>query len=118
MYRGESGEHLECEGSAGIPFTDAKLDQKTVIDLAGEATFLWSDALMAGREARGERWRFSQLGHELRLMRAGTLTYMERYNITPTTGSPRRRWIADEACYVRTVVAAGGAVEPWLPVAS
>jgi urease accessory protein UreH len=43
-------------------------------------------------------------------MRAGTLTYMERYSMTPATGSPGRRWIADEACYVGTVLAAGGAV--------
>jgi urease accessory protein len=110
MYRVDSGGHLECEWDPTIPFPDAKLDQKIVIDLAHDATFLWSDALMAGREARGERWRFSQLGHELRLMRAGTLAYMERYTITPATGSPGRRWIADEACYVGTVLAAAGAV--------
>ena len=110
MYRVESGGHLECEWDPAIPFPDAKLDQKIVIDLAREATLLWSDALMAGREARGERWRFSRLAHELRLVRAGTLTYMERYSITPATDFPRRRWIADEACYVGTVLAAGGAV--------
>ena len=110
MYRVDSGGHLECEWDPTIPFLDAKLDQKILIDSAHEATFLWSDALMAGREARGERWRFSQLGHELRLMRAGTLTYMERYSMTPATGSPGHRWIADEACYFGTVLAAGEAV--------
>ena len=110
MYRVESGGHLECEWDPMIPFPDAKLDQQIVIDLADEATLLWSDALMAGREARGERWRFSRLAHELRLVRAGTLTYMERYSITPATGLPGHRWIADEACYFGTVLAAGEAV--------
>jgi urease accessory protein UreH len=110
-YRVESGGHLECEWDPAIPFADSKFDQKIVIDLAHEATLLWSDALMAGREARGERWRFSCFAHELRLVRAGTLTYMERYRMRPGTDPPRRRWIADEACYVGTVLAAGGAVD-------
>jgi urease accessory protein len=110
MFRVENDARLECEWDPVIPFPDAQLDQKIVIDLADGATLLWSDALMAGREARGERWRFSRLAHELRLVRAGTLAYMERYCIAPRTDVAGHRWIADEACYVGTMLASGRAV--------
>jgi len=110
MYRVDDDAHLECEWDPVIPFPDAQLDQTILIDLADGATLLWSDALMAGREARGERWRFSRLAHELRLVRAGTLAYMERYCIAPGTDVARHRWIADEACYVGTMLASDRAV--------
>ena len=93
-----------------IPFPDARLDQKILIDLADGATLLWSDALMGGREARGERWRFSQLANELRLVCSGTASYMDRYNIRPAVDSPDCRWIAGEACYFGTVLALGPAM--------
>ena len=56
-----AGAHLSCEWDPMIPFPDARLDQQIDIDLADEATLFWSDAVMSGREARGERWRFSRL---------------------------------------------------------
>src|SRR5262245_23146429 len=77
-YRVEGDGYLECEWDPIIPFPAAELDQRIRIELARGATLLYSDAFMAGREARGERWLFSCLSHELRLMRAGTLAYMER----------------------------------------
>jgi urease accessory protein len=109
-YRVEHGGHLHCEWDPVIPFPDAKLDQRILIDLTGEAMLVWSDALMGGREARGERWRFSCLAHELRLVHEGTLAYMERYRIAPDTDRPGHRWIADEGCYFGTLLAAGGAM--------
>jgi len=109
-YRVEPGASLRCEWDPMIPFPNAQLEQRILIDLAREATFLWSDALMAGREARGERWRFSLFRHELRLLWNGTLTYMERYTIAPGSGDPARRWIGDEACYFGTGLAVGAPV--------
>jgi urease accessory protein len=93
-----------------IPFPAAQFDQRIFIDLAGDATLLWSDALMAGREASGERWRFSSLAHELRLVRDGTLAYLERYRIEPGLDRPGQRWIADDGCYFGTLLATGGAI--------
>src|SRR5207237_3177621 len=69
-----------------------------------------SDALMAGREARGERWRFAQLSHELRVCRAAALVYMERYTITPPQSLPTRRWTADDSSYFGTTLAVGPTV--------
>jgi urease accessory protein len=109
-YRVDNGGHLECEWDPLIPFPAAEFDQRIHIDLGEDATLLWSDAFMAGREAKGERWLFSRLSHELRLMRAGTLAYMERYCITPVLNPLNRRWIADESCYFGTVLAAGEAI--------
>jgi urease accessory protein len=106
-YRVESGGHLECAWDPLIPFPAAEFDQRIQIDLGQDATLLWSDAFMAGREAKGERWLFSRLSHELRLVRAGTLAYMERYRITPRTDRLNHRWVADDACYFGTVLAVG-----------
>ena len=106
-YRVEHGGHLSCEWDPVIPFADAQLEQRIAIELAEGASLFWSDALMGGREARGERWRFSRLVHELRLIRAGTLAYLERYRITPHDGRLSHRWIANESCYFGTVLAVG-----------
>jgi urease accessory protein len=110
-YRVESDGRLDCEWDPVIPFPDARLDQRIVIDLADSATLLWSDALMAGREARGERWQFSRLSHELRLLRAGTLEYMERYRIVPSDRVPNQRWAAADACYFGTLLALGASMD-------
>jgi len=106
-YRVEAGGHLQCEWDPVIPFPDARFEQRILIDLAEGATLLWSDALMAGREARGERWRFSRLAHELRLVSSGTLAYVERYRIAPASDRPGHRWIADHGCYFGTLLAVG-----------
>jgi len=109
-YRVDAGGCLQCEWDPVIPFPAAQLDQRIFIDLAGDAMLLWSDALMAGREASGERWRFLSLAHELRLVRDGTLAYLERYRIAPGTDRPGHRWMADNGCYFGTLLATGGAV--------
>ena len=106
-YRVESGARLECEWDPMIPFPDARVDQRIHIELAEGATLLWSDALMAGREARGERWRFGQLSHELRVCRADALVYLERYAIIPTRSQPTGQWTADVSCYFGTTLAVG-----------
>jgi urease accessory protein UreH len=106
-YRIESGGHLQCELDPLIPFPDAKLDQRIHLDLARDATLFWSDALMAGRESRGERWQFAELSHELRLSRDDRPVYTERYRIERDGASPTRRWVADDACYFGTILVVG-----------
>jgi urease accessory protein len=108
-YRVEDGGHLSCEWDPLIPFADARLEQRIAIEVAPGASVFWSDALMAGRDARGERWRFSQLSHELRLARSGMLAYMERYNIVPDVCASEKRWTVDDASYFGTVLAVGAA---------
>jgi urease accessory protein UreH len=103
-YRVEGNGRLACEWDPMIPFQHAALEQRISIELAKAATLLWSDAFMAGREARGERWQFSRLSHDLRVSRAASLAYLERYCITPATDRPRRRWAAANACYFGTVL--------------
>ena len=110
-YRVEDRGRLECTWDPLIPFTDARLDQRIQIALGGAATLAWSDALMAGREARGERWRFARLSHELRLERAERLAYMERYTISGGGEAPVQRWTGDTACYFGTVLAANETVD-------
>lgn len=108
-YRVANDGHLVCEWDPLIPFAGARLEQRIAIDVAEGASLFWSDALMAGREARGERWRFSQLAHELRLVRDGALTYMERYTIVPDARALESCWIAAGASYFGTVLAIGAA---------
>jgi urease accessory protein len=108
-YRVEDGGYLSCEWDPLIPFADARLEQRIAIEVTLGASLFWSDALMAGREARGERWQFSQLFHELRLARNGTLAYLERYNIVPGVSAAEKRWTVDDASYFGTVLAVGAA---------
>lgn len=105
-YTIETGAHLHCEWDPVIPFAGASLDQRSTIDLAGNATLFWSDAIMAGRQAHGERWAFARLAHELRVCRDGRLVYLERYAIEGGA-SVSRTWIADDACYFGTVLIVG-----------
>jgi urease accessory protein len=102
----EHGASLRCEWDPNIPFADARVQQRIEIDLADDAHLFWSDAVMSGREARGERWRFSSLEHELRLRRGGSTTYLERYRIDQAS-SPASRWLAHDTCYLGTVLVAG-----------
>jgi urease accessory protein len=105
---------LHCVWDPAIPFAAARLAQCIHIELEKKATLFWSDALMAGREARGERWAFAALAHELRIVRGGELLYLERYAIDADAPPVTRTWIAGDACYFGTVVVVGsiGATSP------
>ena len=106
-YLVESGSHLSCGWDAAIPFPGARFEERIQIDLDPGATLVWSDAVMSGRAARGERWQFLALAHELRLTRGGSLVYLERYRIDPGEGGLERRWVASDACYFGTVLMVG-----------
>jgi len=104
-YRIEPAGHLRAEWDPVIPFGGARLAQSIEISLADGATLFWSDALMAGRERRGERWQFERVAHELKLLRSGHLSYLERYRIAPRSQSVEQTWIADDANYFGTILA-------------
>jgi urease accessory protein len=110
-YRIEPGGALECEWHPLIPFAAARLRQTIAIDLASGAALAWSDALMAGRDARGERWQFTSLAHELKLQLDNRLIYLERYRLEPERRTLDARWIAGQATYFGTAIAAGTAVD-------
>ena len=102
-YRVEAGAHLQCEWDPAIPFPLARLRQRIRIEMDQDATLFWSDALMAGRYARGERWQFALMDHEICLRRADRLAYMERYRLEPEAhlDSP---WCAGTASYFGSVL--------------
>ena len=62
---------------------------------------------MCGRHARGERWRFASLAHELKVVRGGVLQYLERYRIAPGGSHLDRPWMAADASYFGTMLVAG-----------
>ena len=103
-YRVEAGGELHCHWDPVIPFVDAELDQRFEVDLAEGARWYWSDALMCGRTARGEAWRFRALAHELRVQIDGSLQYLERYRISPSNRDVTQTWIANDSRYFATTL--------------
>jgi urease accessory protein len=100
---------LSCTWDPIVPFTSASLDQEIRLDVAAGARLLWSDAMMSGREGRGERWQFAALEHELRLCVEGRPVYLERYRIGPDPAMAPldHRWVAGDACYFGTILRVG-----------
>jgi urease accessory protein len=98
------GAALTCVWDPLIPFAASRIDQRCDLHVADGGRLVWSDAFMSGREARGERWRFASLAHELGMWRGDALGYLERYRITPADHSGSRRWIAADACYFGTIL--------------
>jgi urease accessory protein UreH len=104
-YTVEQDAELDCFWDAVIPFAGARLSQRIDVDVKKGSRLLWSDALMAGRIGLGERWRFEELRHELRLRVDGSLTYLERYHLLPRWRGIVRDWMASSAHYLGTVLA-------------
>ena len=104
QYRLAADAELHAHFDPVIPFADARLDQRFDLDLQGSSRLYWSDALMAGRVSRGERWLFSSLAHELRLRKDGALKYLERYRLAPAVRAPSHAWRADAANYLATTL--------------
>ena len=64
--------------------------------------------MMGGRAGRGERWQFRIFDHQLRLFRSGTLSYLERYRLDPSTACLSHPWAAaDAGCNIGTLLRAG-----------
>ena len=111
-YLVEDGAHLHCDWHPLIPFVEARIDQRIEINIAGGGCLYWSDAMMCGRQARGERWKFASLAHELAVSRDGSLEYLERYRIQPNEVNLSRRWAAGDASYLGTTLMTGRPIEP------
>lgn len=106
-YEVDEHAHLQCEWDPLIPFAGSRFTQQIDIRLAAAATLYWSDAFTSGREGRGERWHFLTLDHELRVSRAGSLDYLERYRLAPASTLPARPWVACKSCYFGTILQSG-----------
>jgi urease accessory protein len=104
----EEDAHLGCDWDPVIPFAASCLMQRIELRAAAGAALWWSDAFMIGRLARGERWQFDTLDHELKLSRDGCLDYLERYQLCPRrAGPPSAPWVASTAAYFGTILSSG-----------
>ena len=110
-YHIEQDARLQCQWKPVIPFADARIDQRIGIDLAESGILYWSDALMSGRRARGEQWKFATLAHELAVSRAGSLEYLERYRVEPSEADVSRSWVGADASYLGTTLVTGRQVD-------
>ena len=111
-YHIEDGAYLHCDWHPLIPFADARIDQRIDVTIAGGGCLYWSDALMSGRQASGEQWRFASLAHEIAVVRDGALDYLERYRIQPMDVDVARAWVARDASYLGTTLMIGRPIEP------
>src|SRR4029450_10073355 len=111
-YHVEDGAHLHCEWHPLIPFADARIEQRIEVHIDGGGSLYWSDALMSGRQARGERWKFASLAHEIAVSRDGSLEYLERYRIEPSELAVSRTWAAGDASYLGTTLMTGRLIGP------
>lgn len=106
--------HFEVEESASlvccwdpvIPFPHARFDNRVSINVAEGARLLWSDAIMAGREASGERWQFAGVNHKLAFARGRgrQLSYLERYRLEPDRQMLQAPWVAGGNVYFGTTL--------------
>jgi urease accessory protein len=111
-YHVEDGAHLHCDWHPLIPFEEARIDQRIVVNIAGNGYLYWSDALMSGRHARGERWKFASFANEFVVSRDGAPEYLERYRIQPNAMAVARPWAAGDASYLGTTLMSGRPIEP------
>lgn len=103
-YRVDCDAELHCHWDPVIPFAAASLSQRFVIDADASSRLYWSDAMMAGRLARGEAWQFTEVAHELRLLCGGALTYLERFRLAPRDRALTLPWVAGDAGYFATTI--------------
>jgi urease accessory protein UreH len=111
-YHVDDGAHLHCHWHPLIPFAGARLDQRIDLNITGGGFLYWSDALMSGRHARGEHWKFASLAHDIALSRDGALEYLERYRIQPDELAVSRPWAAGDASYLGTTLISGRPIPP------
>ena len=91
-----------------VCFAGARYRQRTEISLAPSAALVFSDVLLAGRSARGERWVFGRYTAEL-VLRIGDRTLIEeRLLLDPAHGPVRQRFGRFDA--FATLLLAGGPV--------
>ena len=101
------GADLVCEWDPVIPFAESCIEQRIDITVDTGGRVSWSDAMMGGREGRGERWQFRLFDHQLRVFRNGALSYLERYRLDSSTACLSHPWIAADTAYIGTLLRAG-----------
>jgi urease accessory protein len=79
-----SGAILEWVPDVTIPFAGSRFRQAVHVALAPGATVLLWDAIASGRVARGERWAFTSLENEIRVVTAAGRSVLERYALAPS----------------------------------
>ncbi|HEX5544123.1 MAG TPA: urease accessory protein UreD [Nitrospira sp.] len=109
-----SGAVLEWIPEHTIPFAGSRFRQILHATLAPGATLLLWDAVASGRIARGERWAFTDLENEIRIISASGGSLLERYVLDPATDLGRVG-LAEEWNYVASfyVVNDATASEVW-----
>lgn len=79
-----SGAILEWIPDVTIPFAGSRFRQAVHVTLAPGATVLLWDTIASGRIARGERWAFTSLENEIRIVTASGQSVLERYALAPS----------------------------------
>ena len=82
------GGRLEVHGGLVVPFPGAELGQEAAIDLAGEASVVWTERWCLGRHRRGERGAFRRMASLLRIRRDGQLAYADRLVLDARAEAP------------------------------
>jgi urease accessory protein len=101
----EDDAELHCHWDPIIPFAGSRVGQRFDVHMPSSARFYWSDGVIAGRVARGERWRFGDFAHELGVRVGGAVRYLERYRLVSWDDrSVTRTWMAGDADYLGTAV--------------
>ena len=77
------GAILEWMPDVTIPYAGSRFKQTIDVSLAPGATVLLWDAIASGRVARGERWAFTSLENDIRIMTASGRSVLERYALAP-----------------------------------
>jgi urease accessory protein len=80
-----SGAVLEWMPDVTIPYAGSRFKQTIHVTLAPGATALIWDAIASGRVARGERWAFTSLENEIRIVTASGRSVLERYALNPSS---------------------------------
>lgn len=78
-----SGAILEWMPDVTIPYAGSRFKQSIHVSLAPGATALLWDAIASGRVARDERWAFTSLENEIRIVTASGRSVVEHYDLTP-----------------------------------
>jgi len=77
------GAILEWMPEVTIPYAGSRFKQTIHVTLAPGAMVLLWDAIASGRVARGERWAFTSLENEIRIVTASGRSVAERYALVP-----------------------------------
>jgi urease accessory protein len=112
-----SGAILEWIPDVTIPFAGSRFRQAVHVTLAPGATVLLWDAIASGRVARGERWAFTSLENEIRIVTASGQSVLERYALAPSAHGVGRAAVWD---YVGSLYLIGDGVdaERWKQIES